>query len=130
MAGEGSGSLVNPDSLMIEDGTHRALCELFESGPDRHAFAPRNHVDSEVAMEIFVARANLKWYRTKLRAEIDVYKREILAKLIAKEEEKLEAAEHDARGSEWPAMVLASSDPARRLALFEIPIDQQERAKR
>ena len=95
-----------------------------------YAFAPRNHVDSEGAMEIFVARANLKWYRTKLKAENDVHKREILAKLIAKEEEKLKAANRDARGSEWPGVVLASSDPTRWSAPFERPKDQQERAKR
>jgi hypothetical protein len=87
-------------------------------------------IDREDEWKFFVARANLKWYRTKLRAEKDVHKRQILAKLIAKDEVKLKAAKLDARESEWPAVVLASSDPIRRSAPFERPTDQQERAKR
>lgn len=76
-------------------------------------------------MEIFVARANLKWYRTKLRAEKDVHKREILAKLIAKEEEKLKAANRDARGSEWPGVVLPhQTQPGGQLHLKDLKISK------
>jgi hypothetical protein len=50
-------------------------------------------------MDKFVARANIEHYRRKLAQETDETKRQVLARLLAEEEAKLEALTDDPQKS-------------------------------